>query len=205
MGRVLELYEYLRKFLRKYLRIFTTAEYLNLKRWRNEVLCCSQKIQNLGIIIIKKKNLWNTVTRELTVLRNPSWSPYAPGKTQPQCDSKHCDDKATVTRPCHEGALPEWERVEPKHILICEPVLLCFDSDTGTWVSADASKDGPGAMLFQEKRRDALGFLQHLLQDWWQPAWKYAWLWIKFMYARSMYVWDLLGICKLCNWTETGL
>lgn len=48
--------------------------------------------------------------------------------------------------------------MEPKYILICEPVLLCFDSDRGTWVSADASKDGPGAMLFQRTEEMHLAF-----------------------------------------------
>jgi len=36
-----------------------------------------------------------------------------------------------------------------------------------TWGSTGASKDGPGATLFQQNRRGALGFLWHLLQDWW--------------------------------------
>lgn len=101
------------------------------------------------------------------MLGNPSWSVYAPGKIQPRCDSKNCDAWATVTRPCHEGALHEWEWTEPKYISITELKLICFESNRETGVSADASKDGPGAMLFQENRRDALGFLWHLLQDWW--------------------------------------
>lgn len=101
------------------------------------------------------------------VLGNPSWSLYASGKIQPRCERKNCDARATVTRPCHEGALHEWEWMEPKYISINEPMLICFESNKETWVSTDASKDGPGAMLFQMNRRDALGFLWHLLQDWW--------------------------------------
>lgn len=43
------------------------------------------------------------------VLRNPFWSAYSPGTIPPRCDSKHCDAQDPVTRPCHEGALHEWE------------------------------------------------------------------------------------------------
>lgn len=55
--------------------------------------------------------------------------------------------------------------MEPKYISINETMLICFESNKETWVSTDAFEDGPGAMLFQENRRDSLDSLWHLLQD----------------------------------------